>query len=42
MRLSDLLYVTLPSESLGNFCPRNTIASYKTKLATPIELVPDQ
>jgi hypothetical protein len=42
MRISDLFYMTLPSEISGSFCPRNIIASYKTKLATPIELFPDQ
>jgi len=31
-------YVTLPSESSGYYFPSNTVANFKTKLATPIEL----
>jgi hypothetical protein len=33
----DHFYVTLPSDSSGYFFPNNTIASFRTKLATPIE-----
>jgi len=35
-------YVTLPSDSSGYFFPNNTIAHFRTKLATPIELDPDR
>jgi len=35
------IYVSLPSDSSGYF-PSNTIANFKTKLATPIELKPDE
>ena len=35
-------YVTLPSDSSGYYIPCNTIANFKTKLATPIELQPDK
>ena len=38
----DQFYVTLPSDSSANFFPNNTIASFRTKLATPIELEPDK
>ena len=38
----DQFYVTLPSDSSANFFPDNTIASFRTKLATPIELEPDK
>ena len=34
-------HVTLPPDSSGCF-PSNTIAKFKTKLATPIELKPDE
>ena len=34
-------YVTLPSDSSGYYFP-NTIANFKTKLDTPIELKPDE
>ena len=35
-------YVTLPSDSSGYYFPNNTIANFTTKLATPIQLRPDQ
>ena len=35
-------YVTLPADSSGYYFPSNTIANFKTKLATPIELQPDK
>jgi len=38
----DHFYVTLPSDSSAYFFPNNTIASFRTKLATPIELEPDK
>jgi len=38
----DQFYVTLPSDSSPNFFPNNTIASFRTKLAIPIELEPDK
>jgi len=38
----DQCYVTLPSDSSANFIPNNTIASFRTKLATSIELEPDK
>ena len=36
----DHFYVTLPSDSSEHYFPQNTIANFKTKLATPIELEP--
>jgi hypothetical protein len=33
--------VVLPSDSSGHYFPRNTIANFRTKLATPIELEPN-
>jgi len=38
----DHFYVTLPSGSSGFHFPNNTIANYRTKLATPIELEPNK
>jgi hypothetical protein len=38
----DHFYVTLPSDSSAYFFPNNTIASFRTKLATPIELEHDK
>jgi hypothetical protein len=38
----DHFYVTLPSESSGHYFPHNTIANFRTKLATPIELELDK
>ena len=38
----EYFYVTLPSDSSGYYFPSNTIANFKTKLATPIELKPDE
>jgi len=35
-------YVTLPSDSSGYYFPNNTIANFTTKLATPVQLRPDQ
>jgi len=35
-------YVTLLSEISRYYFPSNTIANFKTKLATPIELHPDK
>ena len=35
-------YVTLPSDISGYYFPNNTIANFTTKLATPIQLRPDQ
>jgi len=35
-------YVTLPSDSSGSYFPANTIADFRTKLATPIELEHDK
>jgi hypothetical protein len=34
----DHFYVTLPSDSSGYHFPANTIADFRTKLATPLEL----
>jgi len=34
----DHFYVTLPSKSSGYYFPANTIADFRTKLATPLEL----
>jgi len=34
----DNFYVTLPSDSSGFYYPANTIANFRTKLATPLEL----
>ena len=33
----DHFYVTLPSDSSGYYFPANTIADFRTKLATPLE-----
>ena len=38
----DHFYETLPSDSSGYYFPINTIANFKTKLATPIRLKPDK
>ena len=35
-------YVTLASDSSGYYFSSNTIANFKAKLATPIELTPDE
>ena len=35
-------FVTLPSDSSGYYFPSNTIANFKAKLATPIQLKPDK
>ena len=35
-------YVTLRSDSSGYYFPNNTIANFTIKLATPIQLRPDQ
>ena len=35
-------YVTLPSDSSGYYFPANTIADFRTKLATPLELEHDK
>jgi len=35
-------YVTLQSDSYGYYFPNNTIANFTTKMATPIQLKPDQ
>jgi hypothetical protein len=34
----ESFYVVLPSDSSGNYFPLNTIANFRTKLASPIEL----
>jgi len=34
----DRFYATLPSDSSGYYFPANTIADFRTKLATPLEL----
>jgi hypothetical protein len=34
----DHFYVTLPSDSSGNYFPHNTMANFRTNLATPIEV----
>jgi hypothetical protein len=36
--IMDHLYVTLLSDSSGNYFPVNAIAVFRTKLATPLEL----
>ena len=36
--IMDHFYVTLPSDSSGYYFPSNTIADFRTKLATPLEL----
>jgi len=38
----DHFYVTLPSESPRYYFPANTIAEFRTKLATPLELEHDK
>lgn len=38
----DHFYVTLPSDSSGFYFPANTIADFRTKLATPLELEHDK
>ena len=38
----DHLYVTYPSESSGYYFPANTIAHFRTKLATPLEVEHDK
>jgi hypothetical protein len=38
----DHFYLTLPLDSFGYFFPNDTIASFRTKLATPIEKEPDK
>ena len=40
--IMEHFYVTLPSDSSGYYFPNNTIANFTTKLATPIQLRPDQ
>ena len=35
-------YVVLPLDSTSYYFPRNTIANFRTKLATPIEIDPDK
>jgi hypothetical protein len=40
--MMDNFYVTLPSDSSGSYFPRNKLANFKTKLATPIELESDK
>jgi len=37
----DNFYVTLPSDSFGYYFPVNSIADFRTKLATPLELEHD-
>jgi hypothetical protein len=37
----DSFYVTLPSDSSGLYYPANTIANYTTKLASPVDLEPN-
>ena len=34
----DRFYITLPSDSSGYYFPANTIADFRSKLATPLEL----
>ena len=36
--IMDNFYVTLSSESSGYYYPANTIANFKTTIATPLEL----
>jgi len=36
--IMDHFYVTLPSDSSNYYFPGNTIADFRTKLATPLEL----
>ena len=38
----DRFYVTLPSDSSAYYFPANTIADFRTKLATPLELEHDK
>ena len=38
----DHFYITLPSDSSGYYFPANTIANFRTKLATPLELEHDK
>ena len=38
----DHFYVTLSSDSSGYYFPANTIADFRTKLATPLELLHDK
>jgi len=38
----DHFHVKLPSESSGYYFPVNTIADFRTKLATPLELEHDK
>jgi hypothetical protein len=38
----DHFYVTLPSDSSGYYFPANTIADFRTKLATQLELEHDK
>ena len=35
-------YVTLPTDSSVSYFPSNTIANFKSKLATPIEVKPEE
>ena len=35
-------YVVLPLDSSSYYFPRNTIANFRTKLATPIQIEPDK
>ena len=36
--IMDHFYVTLPSDNSGYYFPANTIADFRIKLATPLEL----
>jgi hypothetical protein len=38
----DDFHVTLPSDRSGYYFPTNTIADFRTKLATPLELEHDK
>ena len=38
----ESFYVVLPSDSSANYFPQNTIANFRTKLASPIELEPNK
>jgi len=38
----DNFYITLPSDSSGYYFPTNTIADFRTKLPTPLELEHDK
>ena len=38
----EQFYVVFPSESSSYYFPRNTIAKFRTKLTTPIEIEPDK